>query len=139
MTEDYIRRVNYYETDKMGVTHHSNYIRWMEEARIDFLEQIGWGYGKMEADGIVSPVVGVECQYKRATTFGDEIRVQVGVEEFRGVRLVIRYTMTDNRTGETVLTGKTVHCFTTPGGRPIILKKQFPEVDRILRELASQQ
>jgi acyl-CoA thioester hydrolase len=36
--------VHYYETDKMGVTHHSNYIRWMENARIDYLEQIGCGY-----------------------------------------------------------------------------------------------
>lgn len=34
----YIHRVNYYETDKMGITHHSNYLRWMEEARLDFLK-----------------------------------------------------------------------------------------------------
>ena len=44
----YIHKVQYYETDKMGITHHSNYIRWMEEARVDFMEQIGWGYDKME-------------------------------------------------------------------------------------------
>ena len=43
----YIHKVQYYETDKMGITHHSNYIRWMEEARVDFMEQIGWGYDKM--------------------------------------------------------------------------------------------
>ena len=40
----YQHKVQYYETDKMGITHHSNYIRWMEEARIDFLEQLGWNY-----------------------------------------------------------------------------------------------
>ena len=45
----YTHKVNYYETDKMGITHHSNYIRWMEEARIDFLESIGFGYDKLEA------------------------------------------------------------------------------------------
>ena len=33
---EYIHTVQYYETDKMGITHHSNYIRWMEEARVDF-------------------------------------------------------------------------------------------------------
>ena len=49
--KDYIRKINYYETDKMGITHHSNYIRFMEEARIDFLDQIGCGYAKMERDG----------------------------------------------------------------------------------------
>ena len=43
--EPYVHVVQYYETDKMGITHHSNYIRWMEEARIDFLRQIGWDYG----------------------------------------------------------------------------------------------
>lgn len=40
----YIHKVQYYETDKMGITHHSNYVRWMEEARIEFLDQIGWSY-----------------------------------------------------------------------------------------------
>lgn len=41
MIHDYIRKVHYHETDKMGVTHHANYIKWMEEARVDFLNQIG--------------------------------------------------------------------------------------------------
>ena len=55
--------VQYYETDKMGITHHSNYIRWMEEARIDFLSKIGWSYAKLEEEGIIFPVVTVECKY----------------------------------------------------------------------------
>ena len=42
--KEYLHKVQYYETDMMGITHHSNYIRWMEEARIDFLSQIGWDY-----------------------------------------------------------------------------------------------
>ena len=59
--ENYKHKINYYETDKMGVTHHSNYVRFMEESRIDFLEKIGWGYDKMEQEGIISPVVSLEC------------------------------------------------------------------------------
>ena len=58
------------------------------------------------------------------------------MEEFRGVPLIIRYRMTNAITGETVLTGKTTRCFTSPEGRPIILKKQFPELDQVLRTLA---
>lgn len=132
---DYIRKVNYHETDKMGITHHSNYIKWMEEARIDFLEQIGFGYAKMEAEGIASPVVGVECAYKHPTTFGDEVRIRAEIEEFKGVKLVIRYTMTNNVTGDLVLTGRTMHCFVTPAGRPVALRRQFPEFDAILKGL----
>ena len=132
--QNYIRKVNYYETDKMGITHHSNYIRWMEEARIDFLEQIGFGYAKLEADGIVSPIIGVECEYKATTTFGDAVEISVEIEEFKGVLLVIRYTMTKCG-GEVVLCGKTKHCFLNRDGKPIMLRKQFPEFDAKLKEL----
>lgn len=133
----YIHKVQYYETDKMGITHHSNYIRWMEEARVDFLDRIGYGYAKLENDGIISPVVGVECQYKHPTTFDDEVEITVGVEEFKGVRLVIRYQMTNIATGNLVLKGKTMHCFTDINGKPIVLKKHFPEFDDTLRSLVS--
>lgn len=134
---EYIRKVPYHETDKMGITHHANYIKWMEEARIAFLDRIGYGYAKLEREGIISPVIEVECQYKHPTTFDDTVCVQVRVEEFKGVKLVIVYTMTNQATGEPVLTGKTMHCFTNVDGRPIILKKQFPELDRCLKELAA--
>ncbi len=133
--EKYIHKVNYYETDKMGITHHSNYIRWMEEARIDFLEQIGFGYAKLEADGIISPVIGVECDYKTATTFDDAVEIDVAVEEYKGVRLILNYTITKADTSELVASGKTKHCFVNAEGRPVILKKTFPALDGVLREL----
>ena len=40
----YTRRANYYETDKMGIIHHSNYIRWFEEARLHYMEEMGWPF-----------------------------------------------------------------------------------------------
>ena len=135
MTKDYIHKVHYHETDRMGITHHSNYIKWMEQARVHYLDQIGYGYARMEREGIISPVIGIECQYKHTTTFDDEVCIRVEVEEFRGVRLVIRYRMTKVSDGTTVLTGRSTHCFTTPAGKPIILKKQFPELDKLLRSM----
>lgn len=134
--KNYIHKVNYYETDKMGVTHHSNYIRWMEEARIYFLDQVGYGYAKLEEDGIISPVIGVECEYKMTTTFDDTIEIEVEIEEFKGVKLVIKYTMYKANTKELVLVGKTKHCFLNKENKPIILKKVFPEFDQKLRDLA---
>lgn len=133
----YIHKVQYYETDKMGIVHHSNYIRWMEEARIQCMGQIGFSYSKLEKEGIISPVIGVECRYRNPTTFDDEVEIAVCVEEFKGVRLILGYTMTNVKTGELVLTGKTTHCFTDVSGKPVILRKQSPEFDAALRELAS--
>ena len=71
----YIRKVNYYETDKTGITHRSNYIRFMEEARLDFLSEAGYPTTRLEAEGIASPVVSVNCEYKHTTTYGDEIEI----------------------------------------------------------------
>ena len=131
----YERKINYYETDKMGVTHHSNYIRWMEEARIEFLDRIGYSYFKLEEDGIMSPVIGIECDYKATTTFNDEIEIDVKVKEFKGVRLVIEYVMKNTKTGEIVFTGVSKHCFVNMDGKPIILKKEFCEFDETLKKL----
>lgn len=63
----YIHKVKYYKTDKMGITHHSNYVRWMEEARMDLLHSIGYGMRRLEKEGIISPVVSVECRYALVT------------------------------------------------------------------------
>ena len=53
----YKHEVKYYECDRMGITHHSNYVRFMEEARVDWMDQVGYGFDRMEAEGVVSPVV----------------------------------------------------------------------------------
>ena len=132
---DYVHIVQYYETDRMGITHHSNYIRWMEEARVDFLSQIGWDYAKLEAAGIVSPVLSVNCEYKRSTTFSDKISVGVSVKEFKGVRLFLYYEM-KNEAGETVCLGTTSHTFLNTEGKPVILKREHPEFYGVLCSLA---
>lgn len=131
----YKHTVNYYETDRMGITHHSNYIRWMEEARIDFLNQLGWGYDKLEAEGIVSPVTAVQCQYKRSTKFPDEVFITVNAEEFRGVRLKLKYVM-ENAAGQIVCEAASEHCFLDTDGKLLRLEKKCPEFCKALRELA---
>ena len=134
--EKYIHKVNYYETDKMGITHHSNYIRWMEEARVYFLDKVGFGYKRLEEEGIVSPVISIECEYKAPTTFDDQIEINVGVEQFKGVKLVMKYHMVNVATNEEVLSGRSMHCFLDEEGKPMILRKKFPDFDKKLRELS---
>ncbi len=136
---EYRRKVHYYETDRMGITHHSNYIRWMEEARIDFLEQIGWSYRRLEEMGITSPVIAVDCRYKMSTTFDDEICISVRIKEFKGVKLQLAYTMSRAEDGKIVLEGTTEHGFLDKHGRPIRMKKEYPELFQTLTQLVSEE
>lgn len=134
--EIYRHRVQYYETDRMGITHHSNYVRWMEEARMDFLAQIGWPYDRMEETGVISPVTEVSCRYLATTTFFDEISIAVTVEACTGVRLKLRYDMTD-AAGRPVCLARSEHCFLGKNGRPLRLQKELPALYETLAGLVS--
>lgn len=133
--ERYLHKVQYYETDKMGITHHSNYIRFMEEARMHFLTALGYPMTRLEAEGITSPVVSVQCDYKKTTTYDDVIAIGVVAEAYSGVKLTLSYEMTRADTGEVVATATSSHCFLNAQGRPIALRKHAPALDALLRTL----
>lgn len=131
----YIHKVQYYETDKMGLTHHSNYIRWMEEARVVWLDELGFGFDKLESLGITSPILSVNCKYKNGSTFGDSVEIETKVTKYDSVKITINYVMTKVGTGELVATGSTDLCFINlKTRRPVILKKELPEFDKIMRD-----
>ena len=123
----YERKINYYETDRMGIVHHSNYIRFMEEARCYLLEKFDMSYSAFEEKGIMIPVLGVNCTFTHHVTFNDIILIKLYVKEFNGVRLTMGYTATEKNTGEVVFTGETRHCFTDNNLKPIRLQKIAPD------------
>ncbi len=129
------RKINYYETDKMGVVHHSNYIRYLEEARCELLNSIGMPFALLEEKGITIPVLGVNCEYKHHVTFDDVIVIKVSMKEYTGVRITMQYNVIEKKTGETVLLAQTKHCFTNKELRPINLKKYEPEFNKKLEKL----
>jgi len=122
----YTHTVQYYETDRMQVTHHSNYIRWMEEARVAFLHDIGWDYEKVEEKGVFSPVIRVDVSYKNSTTFADVVEVYTWVKEFKGVKLVIGYEM-KKQDGTLVCEAVSEHCFLNSEGKPVRVNREMPE------------
>ena len=121
------RKINYYETDRMGIVHHSNYIRFMEEARCYLLEKVGMPYSAFEKNGIMIPVLGVNCEFKHHVTFDDTILIKLFAKEFNGVRLTMGYTATEKNSGEIVFTGETKHCFTDSNLKPLRLQKANPD------------
>lgn len=129
------RKINYYETDKMGIVHHSNYIRFMEEARCAWMESLGMPFWALEEQGITIPVLGVTCDYKQHVTFGNTIIIKPFVKEFNGVRLTVVYEVTEKETGATVVEAETRHCFTGHNLRPVNLKKKSQEFYNMFIEL----
>ena len=123
----YEHKVQYYETDGMGIVHHSNYIRWFEEARVALLEQLGYGYDRIEAEGFSSPVLEVACKYKTMARFGDTVLIQARISDYNGVRLSLHYEVRDAQTEELRCEGESRHCFLNRAGRPVSLKRAAPQ------------
>ena len=121
----YKHEVKYYECDRMGITHHSNYVRFMEEARVDFLDALGYGFDRIEAEGVVSPVISISCNYKHPTTFKDLIEVEVAISNMQDLKFEFTYTM--RCAGKVVCFGQSTHCF-MENGRPVIIARRLPEL-----------
>lgn len=133
----YKHKVQYYETDKQGITHHSNYVRIMEEARVYAMEQMGFGYERMEAEGFYSPVIGITCDYKRPTTFPDVIDVNIHVAEISKLKCRFAYRMCVG--DKVVCTATSQHCFLDRNGRPVVIEDHFPQFYHALTEMQNKE
>ncbi len=130
----YERKVFYYETDKMKIMHHSNYIRILEEARVSMLEQIDLPFTKIEEMGIMMPVLTAGCKYIKPLHFDEKFAVYPTITKFNGVRLELSYRIISRETGELCSEGHSSHCFTDNNLKPIRVKLKYPEIYRVFHD-----
>lgn len=127
------RKVAYYETDRMGIVHHSNYIRYMEEARLSWLEQHGLAYDNLESIGIMLPVISVNAEYIKPLKFGDTFNITTKLIELSNVKIKLSYEVRNSGTGELCATGESVHCFVNNDFKPIAIRKTNPEIFQLFK------
>ena len=117
-------RVQYYETDQMGVVHHSNYIRYFEVGRTELIRRLGMSYKDLEDSGTVMPITNVEVRYFYPARYDELLRVKIVVKEMPKVRMVFFYEIY-NEEGKLLADGSTTLAFLNKEtGRP----QRCPEV-----------
>ena len=133
----YMREPFYYETDQMGIIHHSNYIRWMEESRVALLDHLGFSYTKIEKLGVIIPVLEVTCQYKEMIRYGETVRILPKIEQYSGTRLNFSYEIYGLDDGKLRTTGYSKHCFLLADNQKLTkLERVNPALDRLFHEYA---
>lgn len=131
----YNRKINYYETDKMAIVHHSNYIRFFEEARLDMMDQFDLNYRKMEDMGIIIPVMSVDCKYIVPLCFDDEVKIHTKIVKFDGIKMEIAYEI--YRDDVLCTTGHSGHCFLDKDMKPFRMKRLYPDLYNKLKSLTA--
>ncbi|MBS9782797.1 MAG: acyl-CoA thioesterase [Arcobacter sp.] len=125
-------KVEFYDTDAMGIVWHGHYVKFLERARCDFLDFVGYDYYKMGQDGYMFPIIKLDLKYIKPARFKDEIQIQVNLLEFESC-LKFKYILTNAKTGEKLATasssqacvkiGNTKLEFQTPKHMQEIFKK----------------
>ena len=133
------RRINYYETDKMTFVHHSNYIRFFEEARVYLLDKFGLNYAYLEKRGIMIPVLDIEVKYRKYLSFDDTIVIDTKIKSFNGVKMTVGYEVFNKADGTLATTGQSTHCFIDgQTHKPINMKRSYPEIYETLKKIESE-
>lgn len=130
----YKRKAFYHETDQMGIIHHANYIKWFEEARIAMMMDLGISYKAMEERGILSPVLGIQCDYKAMVEFDDTVFIHVKIQEYNGIKFLISYNVTDESGDTLYALGSSKHCFIDKKKRIISVKKKALDIHELYLE-----
>ena len=103
-------KVRYYETDQMGIVHHSNYLKFFEFARIEWLEKLNIPYQEIEKNKIILPVVNCELKFLKPLVFGDTFKVIVQCTKKPTSSIEFSYKIFNN-SGEKTTEGKTLLAF----------------------------
>ena len=96
--------LRYYETDQMGIVHHSNYIRYFECGRMAMLREVGLPMHKIEEAGVMMPITAVDCKYRIPAKLGDTLKVVTVMNEMPRARLTVNSEIY-NQDGQLLCTG----------------------------------
>jgi len=129
-------KVRFVETDLMGVVHHSNYFRWFEMGRVEYLRQAGMLLTDLLADDIVFPIKDVECQYLASARFDDEILIETTLAEASPVKMIFTFRVIRKIDGALLAKGRTQNVFTNQSGK--IIRLAGPYYDKLYMSYKSE-
>lgn len=89
----------------------------------------------MEEKGIISPVLEVTCQYKEMVRFGDTVEISAWISSFNGIKFCLSYEIHNIKDGSLCTSGTSKHCFISPEGKLLSLKRENPKLYEHLKQL----
>ncbi|HEV2613445.1 MAG TPA: acyl-CoA thioesterase [Gammaproteobacteria bacterium] len=98
MTAEVMIDIPFYDIDSLNVVWHGNYVKYLEIARCELLNNIGYNYAQMKASGYVWPVIDLQLRYIEPIIFNQKIKIHATLIEYQN-RLKINYLITDAETG----------------------------------------
>ena len=128
-------RVRFVETDLMGVVHHSNYLRWFEMARVEYLRRANVMLPELIAAGILFPITDVQCRYVQSARFDEIVRVEAELVDFSRVKLCFSNRVLRDTDDILLAEGATKNVFTGANGKIARLPQLYFDRIEALRQV----
>lgn len=100
-------RVNYSETDQMGVVYHARYLVWLDVARTEHLRLAGMSYRELEEEGLRLAVSAVSVRYRQPARYDDQVRIRCWVRDLASRRIDFGYALESAGDGRLLATAFT--------------------------------
>jgi acyl-CoA thioester hydrolase len=124
--------VRYNETDKMGIVHHSQYVNYFEIARTDFVRQAGISYRRIEEEGLMMPVLGINVQYHTPALYDDTILVETSIKAYDSIKMMFDYKIYRETDRKLLVEGSSSHCWTDLSLRPVSIRRKNKELHALI-------
>jgi acyl-CoA thioester hydrolase len=110
-------RVIYADTDAMGVVYHTNYIKWFEVGRNEFMRQLGVPYTELGKLGLNLPLIKVSCDYLKFTTYDQILTIETKFDYIKRASIRFNSRIWDENKENVIVEGYTIHACTNNEGK----------------------
>ncbi len=121
-------RVKFYDTDTFGIVHHSNYIRWFETGRVEFLRELGIDLNEMMNDGILFPIVEISAKFHAPAKFDDVLEIETTAEALTKAKMKFNYVIRKRGEEKILAEGTSTNVFTHDGKICRLPDKYFSKI-----------
>ncbi len=111
LSEKTLVTVRFSEVDPLAIVWHGHYVRYFEDAREAFGKKFGLSYSDVYKNGFVTPIVSINCNYKKPLMYGDIALVEARFIDSAASKIIMEYEITHAQTNELIATGSTTQVF----------------------------
>ncbi len=121
-------RVIYADTDAMGIVYHTNYIRWFEMGRNEFMRQLGIAYSQLEGLGLNLPLTKVSCHFHAPASYDQLIVIETKFDYIKRASIRFNSKIWDEKQTKLLVEGYTIHACTNNEGKIRRIPKMLIEL-----------
>jgi acyl-CoA thioester hydrolase len=118
------KKIYYHDTDCGGVVYYANYLKYMEEARTEYLAERGISVKEMMDLGVYFVVAHQEIDYKFPARYADSLEISTKIARVSTAKIEYEHEV-KNQKGQVICSAKVILVCVDAGIRPVAIPQDI--------------